>query len=225
MQPSGSVALRPETHPRAAAVTMGSRAGQRVRLLAALAAFLLGGVVPPAVAQETSEPPGAAALALLPPAAAFGEGWVSHADPVRSVPSDAFRDGALVGFGGPAGARVALVAMLVTDDRVAIRAAWEEAGKVFDRYRHDLLYEDQLAEALGALPAPAGCAEAKRIEGTSEQDTFATGVTLCAVDPDIVLLAVASGQVLGATGHRASDAVVATVLAGAPARDDATPAP
>jgi hypothetical protein len=64
------------------------------------------------------------------------------------------------------------------------------------------------------LPPPPGCAEAKRVEGIDEQDTFPTGVTLCAADPDLILLAVASGAIGDETGYRAADAVIATAIAG-----------
>ena len=183
---------------------------RRMTRLLMLVAVLLATAPSSAPAQEGA--PGAAATQLLPEATAFGDEWVRHADPVRFVPSDAFRDGALVAYGGPAGARVALAAMLVTADRVAVRSAWEAALKTYDRYRNDLSYDEGFAEELGMLPPPGGCAEAKRIEGTSEKDTFVTGVTLCAADPDIVLLAVVSGRVADLTGYRASDAVVSAVL-------------
>lgn len=193
--------------------------------------FAIGAVVASpsatAIQDDQSRPPGPEALALLPAVAAFGDGWSSPAAPVRFVPADAFRDGVLVAFGGPGGARVVVVALLATDERVAIRASWEEAGKLYDRYRHDLTYDDGLADALADTPPPPGCAEAKRIEGIGERDAFSAGVTLCAVDPDAILLAVASGPVLGATGTRASDAVIATALdqrATGPL-DPATPAP
>ena len=149
-----------------------------------------------------------------------------HDDPVSFLPADAFREGTLVTYGGPAGARVVLAALLVTDDRVAVRAAWEEAIKVYDRYRNDLSYDEGYAEELAMLPPPEGCAEAKRIKGVSEQDTFLTGVTLCAADPDVILLAVVSGPVAGLTGYRASDAAVTAVLGGgAVGAGVATPSP
>jgi len=196
---------------------------RHVTRLLVLVGVLLALAPRPSPAQEGA--PGAAALRLLPEAAAFGEEWVGHADPVRFVPSEVFRDGALVAYGGPAGARVVLAAMLVTGDRVAVRAAWEAALKSYDRYRNDLSYDEGFAEELGTLPPPAGCAEAKRIEGTSEIDTFVTGVTLCAADPDVVLLAVVSGRVADLTGYRASDAVVAAVLADQAVTGDAAGTP
>jgi hypothetical protein len=118
----------------------------------------------------------------------------------------------------------------LTDDRVAIRAGWEAATELYDRQRTDLAYEAADAEALAALPPPPGCEEAKRIEGPSERDTFPTGVTLCAVTtaaaaPDLILLAVASGDVAGEAGSRAADAVIAASLAAATPRPTPTPTP
>lgn len=175
-------------------------------------------VAPPSAigSQEAaSGRPDAELLALLPSPAAFGDGWVAAGEPARLVPDPSFRDGALAAYGGPAGARVTLTTLLVTDDRVAIRAAWEAANKRYDRQRTDLTVESAVADALAALPPPPGCAEAKRIEGPSERDTFPTGVTLCAAEtnPDLILLAVASGDVAGESGYRASDAVIAASLA------------
>jgi len=183
-----------------------------VLLLLAVATAWLGGASLPTAAVGQAED---RLTALLPVPAAFGDGWVRVGEPVRLVPDPAFRAGLLVAYGGPAGARATLTLLLVTDDRVAIRAAWEAASKLYDRHRTDLAYEEADAEALAALPPPPGCAEAKRIEGPSERDTFPTGVILCAAeaDPDLILLAVASGDVAGEAGHRAAEAVIAASLA------------
>lgn len=163
---------------------------------------------------DPTDRPSADLLAFLPVAAAFGAGWVNVGDPSPLLPDPAFRDGAFAAYGGPAGARVTLTALRLTDDRVAIRAAWEAATKLYDRHRTDLAYDPADAEALAALLPPPGCDEAKRIEGPSERDTFPTGVTLCAAaDPGLILLAVASGDVAGEAGYRAADAVIATSLA------------
>jgi len=200
----------------------GGATGRRLLRNTLLTAVLLVALRPPALAHQGA-PPGREVVDLLPDARAFGDGWVRQGDPTSFLPSDAFRDGALVAYGGPTGARVVLAVLLVTDDRVAVRAAWEGALKTYDRYRTDLSYDDGYAEELATLPPPAGCAEAKRIEGTSESDTFLTGVTLCAVDPDVILLVVASGRVADLAGYRASDAVVGLVL-GSPPVGIGTPA-
>ena len=186
--------------------------------LALLGLALLFVAWSPPVRAQTPPVPTRDVAAVLPEPAAFGPGWERVDDPIRFVPSDAFRDGVLAAYGGPVGARVVMAALAITDERVAVRAAWEAAVAAFDRYRHDLTYDDGVADELAEIPPPAGCAEAKRIEGVSERDTFATGVTLCAVvpeiDPELILLAVASGEVAGATGYAAADAVLAAALAG-----------
>jgi hypothetical protein len=182
---------------------------------------------PNAGAQEDRAAPGAAIVAMLPAAAAIGSGWTAAGDPVRLVPSDVFRDGARIAYGGPAGARVVLTVLQVTNERVAVRAAWEAASKLYDGYRHDLAADEDFTASLAILPPPPGCAEAKRVEGADERDTFLTGVALCAADPDLILLAVASGVVGNERGYRAADTVIVTTLNGTPlgSAPGATPDP
>jgi len=64
------------------------------------------------------------------------------------------------------------------------------------------------------LPPPEGCAEAKRFEGVSRDFGFPTGITLCAADPDVIVIAVASGLVNDRTGYEAADVVVKAVIEG-----------
>jgi hypothetical protein len=112
---------------------------------------------------------------------------------------------------GPSGARVVAAAMLVTEERIAVRRSWEAAISLFDNYSGELEYLTGRDDELDTVPPPAGCAEAKRVDGTARQlgiDTgIPMGVTLCAAEPDLIVLAVASGTILGLTGFEASDAI------------------
>jgi hypothetical protein len=84
---------------------------------------------PIAAAQETPVPPSGEAGRYLPDPAAFGEGWTAARVAALDVDTDVFRDGAVANMTGPDGARLMLIALLVTQDRVAIRRSWEAAAE------------------------------------------------------------------------------------------------
>jgi hypothetical protein len=127
---------------------------------------------------------------------------------------DVFREGAVGIYGGPNGARVVAVTLLLTDTRVAVRRGWENATQLFNNYSYQLDYDYNKIALWDALPPPAGCAEAKRFEGVARDFGFPTGITLCAADPDLIIVAVASGLVNDRTGYEASDAVVKAIVEG-----------
>jgi hypothetical protein len=171
----------------------------------------LGSPAGRAVAQEDQPTPGERAVSFLPPADALGPGW-KRFEPtvVASLSADTFQEGALVTYGGPEGARVMLYALLVDEGRV--RRGWEEAGTLFNNVLYNLSYDYERQEQLRNVPPPPGCAEAKRIDGKTYFDGFEIGVTLCAVDPDLILLAAASGRVNDEVGFAASDNVIDAAL-------------
>lgn len=164
------------------------------------------------VAQDEPPKPGEAALSYLPDADALGPSW-KRFEPtaVPNLAVDTFREGATVVYGGPEGARVILTALIVDDGR--IRRGWEDASVLYETARYELTYDYAREEQLRNEPAPPGCAEAKRLEGRMYFDGFETGVTLCAADPDVILLAVASGRVNDEGGFAAADNVVVAALA------------
>lgn len=166
----------------------------------------------PVTAQEPTQAPSSDALRLLPKAEAFGAGWTMPKPPVASVPSNAFRDGAVATYGGADGRRILLTVLLLSRDTVAIRRGWEEAGERFDDFGERLAHERNREDELLSVPPPPGCIEAKRIDGTDEDDGFDAGVTLCAADPDVVFLAVVWGDIGDQRGYLASDLVVSTAL-------------
>ena len=157
---------------------------------------------------------------MLPDAGAFGDGW-SLADTVSpailarysfEMTPDVFREGAAGVYVGPNGGRVVVVSLLVTESRVAIRQSWEDATKLLDAVRSRLSTDYERDEALKTMEPPEGCVEAKRIEGTENFVLLPAGGTMCAVDPDAILIAVVLGDFGGQTGVAASDAVVGLAL-------------
>jgi hypothetical protein len=190
--------------------------------MAMLILSLITSTVVSAFAQETPTPdPASASVLLLPEASAFGPGWtqtatlgVEQLNWGMTMAPDVFRQGAAGIYGGPNGARVVVVTLLLTESRVAVRRGWENATQLFNSYSYQLSYDSNQVALWEALPATDGCAEARRFEGISRDFSFPTGVTLCAADPDLIVVAVASGLVNDRTGYQASDAVVRAVLAG-----------
>lgn len=187
----------------------------------ALSVIILGVVMilgghPARAAQETpAAEAGPESGRFLPDATAFGSDWSQTDESGLEVPSDIFREGSIGVYAGPSGARIAILAFLATDSRVAIRQSWEEATEWFDRYRYALAenYDYQQLERLEAMEPPPGCVEAKRAEGTDSRFGFTAGVTMCAIDPDVIVLAVASGDVRDNSGFAASDEVIAAAIA------------
>jgi hypothetical protein len=185
-------------------------------------AFVLIATSMPAWAQETPTPdPTSASVLLLPKAPAFDPEWtrtkimaVEQLNWGMTMAPEVFREGAVGIYGGPTGARVIAVALLLTDTLVAVRRGWENATQLFTSYGYQLDYDSSQMSRWDALPPPAGCAEAKRFEGVARDFGFPTGITLCAADPDLLVVAVASGLVDDRTGYEASDAVVEAVVEG-----------
>lgn len=180
-----------------------------------------------ALAQDDEAPPSFEAAQYLPTAEQFGDGWMLTRAAALEVDTDVFRDGAVAVLAGPGGARVVAAAMLVTRERVATRRSWEAAMALYDNYSGELEYLPGRDDELDTVLPPAGCVEAKRIDGTARQlgiDTgIPMGITLCAAEPDIVVLAIASGSVLKLTGYEASDAIASLQTGSKPASEPATP--
>lgn len=190
----------------------------RAWLRSLLVLLLLSTVAAP-VAAQTESLTGSAAE-LLPAAGAFGQGWSVTRAAALEVDPALFREAAVAIHAGPGGTRALVAVMLVTKDRVAVRRAWEAAVSIYDNYSGELEYVTGRDDELAEEPPPAGCVEAKRIDGTARQlgiDTgIPMGVTLCAADPDVIVLTVASGAVLGLTGYDASDAIASLVVTTVP---------
>ncbi|MCC6791546.1 MAG: hypothetical protein IT336_07680 [Thermomicrobiales bacterium] len=187
-----------------------------LRLLLTLL-VLVGAASPPdALGAKSAD----TAVELLPGPDAFGAGWSVARSAALEIDPALFREAAVAIHAGPNGTRVLIAVMLVTRDQVAVRRAWEAAVDIYDNYSGELQYVTGRGDELAEEPPPAGCAEAKRIDGTARQlgvDTgIPMGITLCAAEPDVIVLAVASGNVLGLTGFAASDAIASLVVTTAP---------
>jgi hypothetical protein len=170
-------------------------------------------------AQETTPEPGGAAAALLPEAAPLGPGWTIDVTVSPSVlrprsfvlSPDVFREGAARIYLGPAGGRILIVTLLLTESRVAVRQGWEDATELLALIVDDASTDAVRTEQLATLPPPPGCVEAKRNEGTQHILLQPLGVTMCAVDPDLIVIASVSGDWSGQAGTAASDHLVALV--------------
>lgn len=116
-------------------------------------------------------------------------------------------------LGGPEGARATVVTLRVADSPASVRRLWDQSNELFDDLRVEFEADYSSERELAEFSGPSGCTDARRMTGT---DSIATiipvGVTLCAADPDLIVLAYASGEVNGLTGFRASDALVELVL-------------
>jgi hypothetical protein len=107
-----------------------------------------------------------------------------------------------------------VVNLILTDNRVAIRKSWEDSSDLMS-YLTTYLDTDYSREAdLETMDAPDGCVEAKRTEGTERGYLVPVGGTLCAIDPDGILLVLVNGSFNDLTGINASDSVVGLILNG-----------
>lgn len=189
-------------------------------------AFLIALAALPVVqgsAQDPTPEPGPEAARLLPEAVAFGDGWelTQTVNPSILTPysfemtPDVFREGAAGISTGPNGSRIIIASLLITENRVAIRQSWEDATGLLNAASSGISTDYERDQALETMEAPAGCAEAKRIEGTERFVLLPMGGTMCAVDPDGILIAIISGNFDEQAGVAASDAVIDLALNGA----------
>lgn len=192
------------------------------KLILALLIVLGSHVTLPVSAQEPTPEPGPEAAQILPDADAFGEGWTKTQTVNPSILArysfemtpDVFREGAAGIYTGPTGSRIVVVSLLITENRVAIRQSWENATKLLDAVNFGVSTDYERDRALETMAAPQGCAEAKRIEGLERFVLLPVGGTMCALDPDGILIAIVSGNFDEATGVTASDAVIDIALNG-----------
>jgi hypothetical protein len=174
----------------------------------------------PVAAQDPTPEPGPSAVKLLIDPATLGDGWSLHhtVSPDALYPysfemsPDVFREGAAGIYVGPEGSRVIAVTLLVTESRVAIRKSWEDASDLLDRFTSDVSEDWDRERELETADPPAGCAEAKRAEGTEYGFGLPVGVTMCAIDPDVILIVGVFGTVQERSGVAASDVIVTAMI-------------
>ena len=173
----------------------------------------------PARAQEATPTVGFGATRYLPGAESFGDGWTTL--PPVGIPNlstGVFQEAAVGYYGGPDGARAAVMVYLITDARVATRQAWDEVSSRYDTFRYALTTDANRDQELAAIPPPAGCEEVKRAEGT-DSFAFSTAITLCAGAENVIVLAMVSGGEAATARYQASDALAtAAIQHGNPAR-------
>lgn len=166
------------------------------------------------------------ALDRLPTAESLGPGWSvlnAKATAVADI-HPAFRDAARATYGGPNGARAYVLVMLVAEGMTAVRDSWELSNDYFDSYTYNMVEEYGTEEDLEGHPLTEGCADGRRTFGSDADlgEMFPIGVSLCAADPDMIILTYASGEVDGQTGYLASDRLVELVFGN---REAGTPSP
>lgn len=191
-----------------------------IRLLFVVALSLVMLPISSTNAQDPTPEPGPNAAKMLPDANAFGDGWsldetVSPDLLARysfELTPDVFREGAAGVYVGPDGSRIVIVSLLITENRVAIRQSWEDATKLLDAVGTRSSTDYTRDKVLKTMEAPTGCVEAKRIEGIENFVLLPVGGTMCAVDPDGILIGIVLGQFGEQTGVAASDAVIGVAL-------------
>jgi hypothetical protein len=196
----------------------------RVILWLLLGSMLLA-IAPPVIAQEF-------ALARTPPAAALGPAWridlaverPDATDRALGIGPTPFSSYAAVTYGGPNGTRALILVGLGPDDPVARQRSWEQGLTYLALYRERMAVtatsgNDAARDPdLAAQPPPAGCRQAARLQGDDLiVPFFPIAATLCATDPNVVVLALAMGEVDGRASVDAADALVALVITGTPA--------
>jgi hypothetical protein len=173
----------------------------------------------PTHAQEATPAVGAGAAQFLPGAESFGEGWTTLPPAaISNLSTNVFKEAAVGYYGGPDGARAAVMVFLITDARVATRQAWDEVSARYDTFRYALTTDSNRDFELATIPPPAACEEVKRAEGT-DSFAFPTAITLCAGSNNVIVLAMVSGGEAATVRYQAADALVtAAMQRGTPAK-------
>jgi hypothetical protein len=164
-----------------------------------------------AYAQDSDDPDDVSG-AFLPAASVFGPDWYSPSSKGFDWSPELFESVSGATYAGPSGSRIALYIFIARPS--SIHGAWEAATKTFDTYRRKITdkYDYHKTEALKDIPPPVGCNKAKRFEGWDGSFGLFGALTMCAAEPNIILVAAVTGEVGGNHDHRASDAVVVTAL-------------
>lgn len=195
----------------------GSRAwAMCLALLANMVPVLAG-----AVQNEDPLPVTPGAGRFLPAAQDLGPDWVDVWQSGLDPGADLFKEGVVSVYGGRAGSRAVVYAWVIQDSTTAVRRSWEETADFLATQRYEWAsdYDWSQASEIDRLPPPQGCVESSRAEGSNPDSRFPAGLTLCAVDPDIIVLAIVSGGLGDQSGYLASDALIQLALNAADARE------
>jgi hypothetical protein len=163
--------------------------------------------------------PGAGAY--LPAPEDLGADWISTVQAGIAPGPELFSEGVKGVYGGPGGARAVVYVWLTRDEAATARRSWEAIAEFMGSVRNEWgsVYDPAQESELALLPPPAGCVEASRTAGIAAGTQYPVGLTLCAVEPDVILLTIVSGEFDGEAGHLASDALIGTALEVAAAAD------
>jgi hypothetical protein len=150
----------------------------------------------------------------LPSAGAIGEGWSDVSQMGIAPGRDLFREGVKAVYGGPEGSRALVYVRLTKDGETARQSAWDQTAAFFRIKSQQWAAEASSMPANNAsTPSPlASCRDVRQAEGVDPETQIAGGLTLCAVDPDVIVLTIVSGELDGGSGVHASDALLQIAL-------------
>ena len=150
----------------------------------------------------------------LPAADDLGPGWSKTWETGIDPGADLFKEGVVAVYGGDNGSRAIVYAWVIQDSSTAVRRSWESTTELLKNQRYEWAsdYNYSEADTIDSLDPPAGCVESSRAEGSNPDSRFPAGLTLCAVDPDVIILAIVSGELSENTGYLASAALIALAL-------------
>src|SRR4051794_35948985 len=182
-----------------------------------LVAMVAVGLFPASVARAQNDgllPVTPGAGRYLPVAEAFGQGWLEISQAGIAPGPKVFREGVKAVYGGPEGSRALVYVWLTQDGEKARQDAWDQTAAFFQIKTQQWAADDSSSQLSGtSATSPAtGCREGRRAEGVDPDAQFAGGLTLCAVDPNVIVLTIVSGELDGASGSQASDALLQIAL-------------
>lgn len=150
----------------------------------------------------------------LPAAEALGDGWIETSRAGIAPGPELFREGVRGVYGGPEGTRALVYVWLTQAGETARRGAWDTTVAFLGtKSQQWAAHVSSLQVGAASTPSPlSGCTDLGRAEGVDPDSQIAGGLTLCAVDPDVIVLAIVSGELDGASGSQASDALVRIAL-------------
>ncbi len=150
----------------------------------------------------------------LPADTDLGPGWTKTWEAGIDPGADLFKEGVVAVYGGNSGSRAIVYAWVIQDSTTAVRRSWEAAADLLQDQRYEWASDYNYSEAdmIDGLEPPEGCVESSRAEGSNPDSKFPAGLTLCAIDPDVIVLTIVSGNLGEESGYLASDALVQLAL-------------
>ena len=165
-------------------------------------------------AQDGALPVTPGAGQYLPDAEAIGDGWVSIIEVGIAPGPELFEEGVKAVYGGPEGSCAVVYAWITREGEETTRRSWQTTAEFMGSARAEWgsQFPEDRENELVLPPPPDGCIEATRSEGAAGSTTIPVGLTLCAIDPDVIVMTIVSGSLDGETGYLASDALLTRVM-------------